>query len=200
MGQNRFPRAPSRTPYVIFQCLVMAFLIVDVPLIYARGKQFESNAPSVTDWPVPNEPRQLFYLQRDPDTNTVIYQLNTLKGRIDPDNPINVFWIRYAEGDERKPLNYIQRTMAFGMTHRALENGDFELKLVSYKDLALRLSRDEKSGKYVVYTQIAGTLAILDRIYVRVDGGSTLNPNIEYFELSGRDASSGRVISERMIP
>jgi hypothetical protein len=45
------------------------------------------------DFPVPrNIPNLLFYLQRDPDANTVIYQLNlTEQGELNEAEPIKVF-------------------------------------------------------------------------------------------------------------
>ena len=149
---------------------------------------------------VPDEPDQLFYLQRDPDDNTVVYQLNTEDGQVDTEDPVNVYWIRYAEGGERQKLSFMQRTMAYGISHRALGNGEFELRLAAYKDHPLRLARDKKSGTYRVYTTINGKQAVLDRIFVRIDGGGKLNPNILYFELIGHDAATRERVSQRVKP
>jgi len=150
--------------------------------------------------PVPNEPKQLFYLQRDPDENTVIYQVNTVDGVLDADEPVNVYWIRYAEGGTRKNLNFVQRTMAYGISHKALGNGDFELRLAAYKSHPLRLSYCEQSEKYKVYATINDREAVLDRIFVRIEGGSMFSPDITYFELSGRDTATQARITERIKP
>ena len=150
--------------------------------------------------PVPQEPNQLFYLQRDPDANTVIYQLNTVDGTVDPDKPVNVYWIRYAEGGTRQGLNFLQRTMAYGISHKALGHGAYELQLTAYKDHPLRLAYCEKSRTYKVYTTIDKREAVLERIFVRIDGGSVLSPNIKYFELTGRDATTQALVSERIKP
>lgn len=155
---------------------------------------------AVDELPVPNEPKQLFYLQRDPDDNTVIYQLNTIDGVVDADNPVNSYWIRYAEGGVRRDLNFLQRTMAYGVSHKSLSNGDFELRLAAYKSHPLRLSYCEKSETYKVYTTINGREAVLERIFVRIEGGSMLSPNISYFELSGRDTATQAQVSERIKP
>ncbi|MFB2118138.1 DUF4833 domain-containing protein [Parapedobacter sp. 2B3] len=154
----------------------------------------------VDSLPVPNEPNQLFYLQRDPDANTVIYQLNMEEGVVDPDEPVNVYWIRYAEGGLRKGLNYLQRTLAYGISHRSLGNGEFELVLAAYKDHPLRLAYCEKSKSYKVYTTIKNREAVLERIFVRIDGGSVLSPNILYFELTGRDTTTHARVSEQIKP
>ncbi|WP_353195676.1 DUF4833 domain-containing protein [Parapedobacter defluvii] len=167
--------------------------------LIAQESKFDKKV-AVDQLPVPNENKQLFYLQRDPDENTVIYQLNMKDSVVDSDEPINVYWIRYAEGGIRKDLNFIQRTMAYGISHKQLDNGSYELRLAAYKSHPLRLSYCDKSKKYVVYTSINNREAILDRIFVRIDGGSQLNPDIAYFELIGRDAATLARVAERIKP
>lgn len=167
--------------------------------LFAQGGDFEKQV-TVTQLPVPNEKKQLFYLQRDPDENTVVYQLNLDGEQVDADKPINVYWIRYAEGGERKGLNLVQRTMAYGVSHKALENGDFELRIAAYKDLPLRLSYCKKHKQYMVYLSINNREAILDRIFVRIDGGSVFSPDIAYFELCGRDANTYAKVTQRVKP
>lgn len=149
---------------------------------------------------VPDEPNQLFYLQRDPDDNTVIYQLNIVDGVVDADKPVNVYWIRYAEGGTRQELNFLQRTMAYGISHKSLGDGAYELRLAAYKDHPLRLAYCEKSRTHKVYTTIDNRNAVLERIFVRIDGGSMLSPNILYFELTGRDTTTQARVSERVKP
>ncbi len=199
MEQNGLLSAVLPNPRILLGCFAIAVFDTGAAPLKARSQPEAVRGPA-TEWPVPAEPLQLFYLQRDPDINTVVYQLNMVDGEINEDQPVNVFWIRYAENNEQKPLNYVQRTMAFGLTHKKLVNGDFALQLVSYKDLSLRLSYHPSMRRHVVYARINETQAILDRIYVRIDGGSTFNPNILYFELSGRDTSTGRSVSERVTP
>lgn len=149
---------------------------------------------------VPNEPHQLFYLNRDPDNNTVVYQLNLEDGEVDADQPVNVYWIRYAEGGERQELTFVQRKMAYGVSHKAMPDGGFELRLAAYKDHPLWLAYSKKEKRYRVYTTITGRQAVLERIYVRIDGGSMLNPNILYIELIGYDTATKERISEQVKP
>lgn len=167
--------------------------------LIAQESEFEKKV-AVDKLPVPNEKKQLFYLQRDPDENTIVYQLNMVDSVLDTDEPVNVYWIRYAEGGARKDLNFVQRTMAYGISHKALGNGDFELRLAAYKSLPLRLSYCDKSKKYVVFASINDREAILDRIFVRINGGTMFSPDIAYFELSGRDATTLARVTERIKP
>ncbi|MFC3197280.1 DUF4833 domain-containing protein [Parapedobacter deserti] len=198
---------PFFKPYALFDIwrysklkgsIGVILLFSTIGLIAQQSKLEEKIA--VDQLPVPNENKQLFYLQRDPDENTVVYQLNMADSVPDPEEPVNVYWIRYAEGGTRKELNFVQRTMAYGVSHKVLPNGDIELRLAAYKSLPLRLSFCEKNKKYVVYASINGRDAILDRIFVRIDGGSTFSPDIAYFELSGRDAITLARVTKRIIP
>ena len=178
---------------------ILTILLFSTLGAFAQGNSFEKQV-SVASLPVPHEKEQLFYLQRDPDENTVVYQLNTLNNKIDQSNPINVYWIRYAEGGTRKNLSFVQRTMAYGISYEQLENGDFELQLAAYKALPLRLTYLKNQKKHVVLTKINGRTAILDRIFVRITGGTPLNPDIAFFELSGRDTTGAVRLSEQRQP
>ncbi len=178
---------------------ISAVLLFTAVGLFAQENDFEKQV-SVAQLPVPNEKKQLFYLQRDPDENTVIYQLNLDGDQVDTDKPVNVYWIRYTEGGERKGLSFVQRTMAYGITHKALENGDFDLRIAAYKNLRLRLSYCKKNQQYLVFTSINNREAILDRIFVRIDGGNMLNPDITYFELCGRDAQTYAKVTQRIKP
>lgn len=167
--------------------------------LVAQESDFDKKV-AVDKLPVPNEEKQLFYLQRDPDENTIIYQLNMVDNEVDAEEPVNVYWIRYAEGGTRKGLNFVQRTMAYGISHKVLGNGDFELRLAAYKGLPLRLSYCDKSKMYRVFASINNREAILDRIFVRIEGGSMFNPDIAYFELSGRDRATLARVTQRIQP
>ncbi|WP_353185601.1 DUF4833 domain-containing protein [Parapedobacter lycopersici] len=185
--------------YICIRGHIGSVLLFSALGLSAQENQFERQVV-VESLPVPDEPKQLFYLQRDPDENTVVYQLNAINGTVDASAPVNVYWIRYAEGGEQKKLNFIQRTMAYGISHKQLENGDFKLHLAAYKSLPLWLTYREEHKKYVVLAEINGRDAILDRIFVRISGGSALDPDIAYFELSGRDLKTDAPVKQRIKP
>lgn len=151
--------------------------------------------------PVPKDiPDQLFYLQRDPNTNTVIYQLNRDKaGEPVSEKPVNVFWIRYAAAGEKKELSNLQRKLAYGITHRYLGQSVYELKLTAYKKLLFHLKRSTLDNEYHVYANVNGTDIQLERIFLRIDGGTVFSPKIRYVEITGRDPQQpSRKITEHI--
>ena len=76
-------------------------------------------------YPVPPlNSQRLFYLQRTPNVNTIVYDLNlTNDGKLNTVEPVKAYWIRYAENGQKQDLNYIQRKFAYGLTAKELDNG-----------------------------------------------------------------------------
>lgn len=153
-------------------------------------------------FPVPmGNPRQLFYLQRTANTNTIVCELNVdARGKLDEENPVHVFWIRYPEGGMRKELNYIQKIFAYGIKSQLQPNGSYKLHFVSYRKQALYLMQSPKDNKYHVFATINQKQALLNRIFIKVDGGTFWSPNVVYMELKGVDPATGKEIVERFKP
>lgn len=153
-------------------------------------------------FPVPSgNPKQLFYLQRTANTNTVICELNLdNKGQLVSADPVHVFWIRYHDGGAIKELSYIQRVFAYGIKSQVQENGSYKLHFVSYKKQPLFLMRSAKDQKYHVYATINQKLAILSRVFIKVDGGTFWAPNVVYMELKGKEEATGKELMERFKP
>lgn len=153
-------------------------------------------------FPVPSGvPNQLFYLQRDPNTNTVIYQLNVDRaGRLDEDEPVNVFWLRYDEHGERKDLNFIQRKFAYGLTANKLAADKYELKFAAYNKVRFYLLRSPADKAFHVYATISGRQLQLERVFLRIEGGTFWVPNVKYLEFKGLTSTTREPAVERVLP
>ncbi len=142
---------------------------------------------------------QLFYLQRNSNTNTVIYQLNLDgQGQVNRREPVHVFWIRYAEGGQPKELTFMRRRFAYGLHAKQVEPNAYELRFVSYAKFTLYLARSAVDNQYRVYATIDRRKAVLQRIFLRIEGGSFWAPNVRYVELKGVDAATGADLLERI--
>ena len=184
--------------------LSVTFLFLIVCPAFSASLFTRSSDPfAVPDtFPVPKgNPLQLFYLQRTANTNTIICELNlNAKGVPDPEKPINVFWMLFTEGGARKELNYIQRNFAYGMDAKAIGNGVYQLNFVSYKKRLFYLKWHAAGNRYQVFAPINNKEAILQRIFVKVEGGSFWVPNIVYVEFRGTDPITGKEVIERFKP
>src|SRR5882757_1707547 len=121
-------------------------------------------------FPVPaGNANQLFYLQRTPNTNTVVYELNYDKnGELDTDNPVHVFWIRYGEKGQRAELSFIQRHFAYGIKTKLVSKDLYEMHIVSYKKRLLYL-RKTADNTFYVYTMIDNKQVMVNRIFLKIN-------------------------------
>jgi hypothetical protein len=158
----------------------------------------QGSAQRDTRYPTPSgNSNQLFFMQRDPNINTLIYELNFKNGVLNEDEPVHVFWIRYAEKGQHDDLNYIQRNFAYGIKSKMISKENFEIHFVSYKKKTMYLKKST-DNKFYVFTDINKKQAILKQVFIRVNGGSFWVPNIEYVELKGIDPNSGMEVVERL--
>lgn len=198
-------RKPCFNSLVIMKKSLFVFLFTAIPFLFSAVSP-ESSAvntplPDPETFPVPNGiPGLLFYIQRDPNTNTICYELNVDKnGNFEAEDPVHVFWIRYPEGGMRKELNFIQRKFAYGINVKANSNGSYDLRSVAYSKLPLHLRKDAHN-KYHVYTDINKKECVLSRVFIRIDGGSFWSPNVLFIELKGTDVVSGKTMVQRIKP
>ncbi|KIA91864.1 CDP-alcohol phosphatidyltransferase [Flavobacterium sp. KMS] len=161
----------------------------------------QSKNPSPLNFPTPkNIDNMLFYIQRDPNVNTAIYTINyDENGKINKSNPIKAYWIRYAENGEIKDFNYMQRKFAYGIESKTVNNEEFELQFVSYKKLPFILKKIDSDQKYHVFVSVNQKKIQVEKIFVRIEGGSFWLPNVKYAEVTGIETSSNKTITERML-
>ena len=148
--------------------------------------------------PIPQEENQLFYLQRDPDSNTIIYTLNLKNGHLDTSKPVKAYWIRYAENGQRKNLSLLQENMAYGVQTKQTKTG-YTMHIKAYKALSIYLVKDPNKNTYSAEVEINNNRVQLEHLFVRIKGGSFFHPNIDYIEITGK-AQNGVSVQQRIKP
>ncbi|MES2827498.1 MAG: DUF4833 domain-containing protein [Bacteroidota bacterium] len=179
--------------------LFLFFLAIRLTASFAQTA--DKSNPSPLKFPTPKGvANQLFYLQRDPNVNTLIYALNIDKdGDVDQKEPVLAYWIRYTEGGDKKDLSYVQRKFAYGVESKIIGKDQFELRFVSHKKLPLYLLKSAEDKKYHVYVTINKKKLLLDRVFVRIEGGSFWIPNVRYVELRGINQENNVLVTERIV-
>ncbi|ACU04357.1 DUF4833 domain-containing protein [Pedobacter heparinus] len=176
------------------------FCITGFLTLGAYGQATDNSNPSPLKFPTPQGiNNQLFYLQRDPNTNTIICELNIESdGDLNKKEPIKVYWIRYGEKGEKEDLSYIQRKFAYGIQTKDIGNEQYELKFVSYKKFPMYLIKSTEDKKYHVYVTVNKKKIQLERIFLRIEGGSFWLPNVKYVELKGINTATKTQTIERI--
>ncbi|GAB4495816.1 MAG: hypothetical protein OHK0019_26000 [Saprospiraceae bacterium] len=166
---------------------------------------FVFNLPAQDTYPTPPDGlNRLFYIQRTGNTNTIIYDANVSGTKTFKDKePVNIYWIRYADGGGTQGLNYMQRTFAYGVKAQKVAGttNEYDFHLVCYSKKKLRLAFDAQ-GKPYATIEINGRRMKLERIFVKIDKSTTftLAPKVEYVELWGKDSNTGAAAYEKFIP
>lgn len=175
------------------------FILIGLMHLVPSSLYGQGNNPSPLHFPTPKRTdNMLFYLQRDPNTNTLIYKLNLDEnGNLIKSAPVLIQWIRYAEKGEIKGLSYIQRKFAYGLETKEIAKDKYEIRFISYKKLPLYLYKN-KDNEYQVSVNINAKTIKINRIFVRIEGGSFWIPNVKYAEVEGIDDLSGKSINERI--
>lgn len=188
----------------------IAALLVIVALLFGGNA---ANAHSIFDdsredvkeavdtFPVPRLTSiSQFYVQRTPNTNTIMYDLNMKNGVLDADNPVHVYWIRYTEGGGKQELSFIQRKFAYGVKVSKLATDKYKLLFAAYDKIPFYLMKST-AGIFHTYVELDGKMMVLNRIYIRIDPGGTFwAPNVKYVEFKVTDIASGKTVIKRINP
>jgi hypothetical protein len=188
-----------RLRFLLFISLMSLTTAYGYPKKLDKGPETEKGANVVYPTP-PTSNERLFYVQRTPNANTIIYDLNlNSDGKLNIDQPVKVYWLKYAEKGQKEELNYIQRKFAYGLNTKVLSNGSYDIRFVSYKKFPLTLMKGG-DGKYHIFASVAQKQVMLNRIFVKIEGGSFWIPNVVYVEIKGTDPETGKEIVDRFKP
>lgn len=143
------------------------------------------------NWPVPRDGGQVFYIQRSPNKNTVVYAARMENGAIDPNRPIQAYWRRFNDAGEAKALNGIERRLAYGVNARANGDGTYRVtfKALPSKSMTLRMD----GGRPALFLQMGEAEAQLVYAYLEVDEGGLI-PSVTDLKLIGRLPSGSYVM------
>jgi hypothetical protein len=170
----------------------IAFIIIG-SLIFPGFKSVNSNSNKSND-------AVLFKIERNKDADVIYYEVNLdEKGNLNPGNPVRIYWIRHTEGGEIKPLTLVQKKFSYGLNFDSISKKEAVFKFVGFKNREFRIFC--KGGDdYCAYTFSNNRKVIVKKIFVQIDGGSFLFPEISRLELHGEDHESGEKILEIITP
>lgn len=140
-------------------------------------------------------PERMFYIERSKNRNIVCYDVSLTGGKLNTGKPLSVYWIDREENPgERKELSSIQRYMAYGYKLVSADDDSAEVILTAHPARKLTIRR--LGGKYVCLIEIAGSMAVLQRLYVKAKESNSMS--VEYVELFGMDMETLRPVNERI--
>lgn len=152
-------------------------------------------------YPVPTDKHMLFYIQKSFNQNTIVYALNIDKdGKINANNPINVFWRRYQEDGRIRELTQLEKTFGFGVKTKPLKTkpNTYIFSIVALKDKQFIVTQTESGQPYVI-TSINEKNSIIERVYIKAEHTKLL-PKVFYLEVFGTDIKTRKPTYQKIIP
>ncbi|MDE2110130.1 MAG: DUF4833 domain-containing protein [Alphaproteobacteria bacterium] len=152
------------------------------------------------EYPVPDDPNILFYIERSVNSNTVVYAAHfDSNGHVDWNSPVDAYWRWYNVDGHRKPLNFIERMMAYGV--KAVVHGPdgtttFKVAALPERKLVLDL---DSHGHPEALMRFAGRWVKLVYVYLQVDDSGFL-PDVTSMDIFGTDKITGAALREHVVP
>ena len=154
--------------------------------------------PAALPAAAPAETRPLFIIERSKNANVVHYDARlTADGKLDPKEPVIVYWIVLAEDGRREKLNWIQKkAYGFDIKPDPSVNGyRMTVAAAPRQQFTVKKEGDTASAEVV----IDGRPAVLEKMYINASDGLT-GPKVHYIELHGKDLQTGEKRFEKIVP
>lgn len=150
-------------------------------------------------YPIPNEPNQIFYVERSSNSNTVVYCAKLdAKGQLDPKEPVVAYWRWYNRGGYIKQLNWPERMLAYGIKSVKREpNGTYSFVIAALPDRTLYVGLDA-NGRPQALSKAGKRWGKIDYVYLVVDDSGIL-PDVPEADLYAYDRDTGKPFREHVI-
>ena len=150
------------------------------------------------EFPVPNEPNMLFYIQRSVNANTVVYVAPAECRRTA--DPVNVYWRLYNIDGHTRSLNFVERVLAYGVNSVVVRPppAATSFRIAAIPELELILEEDA-AGHPEAVMQFAHRTARLVYVYLQVDDRGIM-PRVTALDLFGIEQGTGKALHEHVIP
>ena len=177
---------------------VLAILLAALP---AQARSFTSTVTESgeavhlrPEFKVPDELNQLFYVQRSPNSNSVVYAAK-LDAQGAPQD-VEAFWRKFNIDGSKQPLNFIERMMAYGVKMQSRKPPiTFTIAALPERKLTLTLDAQHRPQALM---QIGTHTVKVAYVYLQVVEGG-LMPSVPSLDVLGTDIASGRAIHEHLI-
>jgi hypothetical protein len=153
------------------------------------------------DFPTPTDQNLLFYIQHSSSPNTVVYTARIDRdGKIDPGQPIDVYWRRFANGGGRAPLSFVERMFGYGMhiDRQPEDTSAITGNIVGYPQRSITIKLDSNARPFASI-EMGSRVAKLIYVYLNVDERHLI-PSVSHADIFGLDLENGYVLHEVISP
>ena len=141
----------------------------------------------------------LFVIERSKNANVVNYDaVLTDAGKINEQNPIDAYWLLYAEKNgEREELSaFDKKAYGFQTTYNK-EKGNFNFVLKAVKEKPMVLDLYDNVPKAVM--KINDIDCFLEKVYIESKDGALGIPKVSFYELFGKEVATGKAQQQKIL-
>lgn len=127
----------------VFSVLQLASAAQAKPNLTLTSSEESQTLPLANpDFPHPDEPGQIFFLQRASNANTVVYSARfDTDGNLKASSPVSIYWRRFADRGQVMGLRWYERVFGFGVRlkpHSTPTSQTFAFNALKSQKLELR--------------------------------------------------------------
>lgn len=157
--------------------------------------QIMSRLPVIRpDWPQPDEPGQVFFVQRSMNPNTVVYVAETTADGAWANPPVSTYWRRYNTDGAARALSFLEDRFAYGVrigpATETATGAQYRVTLRALPDMPLVLAMDAHGPG--LFLPRGGDALRLISAYLTLDE-TGLAPQVTRMVLVGRNAATNAV-------
>jgi hypothetical protein len=142
-------------------------------------------------------PSRLFSITRSKNDNRVCYDVRLAGAKLDPEDPVNVYWIIPSEKNKIEELSGMERRRAYGYDLKKAYGGDSAD--ITLKPIPQTLRLKKLGGRWAAVTKIDSVDARLDSAFVMATDSGLL-PKVEWVKLFGTAVGTSRAVIDTLRP
>jgi hypothetical protein len=141
----------------------------------------------------------LFVMERNKNTNVVVYEAQMKNDVINEDDPISAYWLMRAEHGQREGLSLFEKRMAYGWDVEKIESRSnmFKMFITAFPKRPVIIQSAD--GIAFATMMISGKRSYLKKIYVFADESKTV-PEVQYIDIIGETIAEHTPVQERVAP
>ena len=139
----------------------------------------------------------LFVVKHSKSPNLVVYEAKrTAKKELDPQKPVDVYWLMKTKGAKTEALTLIEWKLAFGFKLETILKGKkYKITLNAIKDQSIYITQDEL-GNVEGFMKLNDVMTKLKEVFIKFEHSFFL-PDVKYVDFKGVDLFSGKTITQR---
>jgi len=139
----------------------------------------------------------LFVVKHSKSPNMVVYEAKrTAKKDLDPQKPVDVYWLMKTKGAKTEALTFIEWKMAFGFKLQTILRGkSYKINLNAIKDQEITITQNQQ-GRVEGLMKLNGVLTKLKEVFIKFEY-SLFWPDVKYVDFKGVDIVTGELITQR---